>query len=83
VTERFVVPVRLFGRHRELAGAAELSVELAVGGTVGDVKQALAAHPGLSGPQSFAIAVNRRYEPDDSPVTEGDEVAVIPPVAGG
>ena len=83
MTDRFVVPVRLFGLHRELTGSAELSVELTVGGTVGDVREAIAAHPGISGSHGFAIAVNRSYEPDDAPVTEGDEVAVIPPVAGG
>ena len=30
-----------------------------------------------------AVALNRTYQPDESPVLEGDEVAVIPPVAGG
>ena len=30
-----------------------------------------------------AVALNRSYQPDEAPVREGDEVAVIPPVAGG
>lgn len=32
--------------------------------------------------QAF-IAVNHSYAPDDQPIAEGDEVAVIPPVSGG
>jgi molybdopterin converting factor small subunit len=84
VTGRFEVDVFLFGRHRELAGAAVISVELAAGGTVADLRRTLSGHPSLgSAVEGSAVALNRRYEPDDSPVVAGDEVAVIPPVAGG
>lgn len=82
--DRFEVSVRLFGQHRELAGASCVSVELREGGTVGDVRKALAEHPALGGVlEGAAVALNQRYEVDDSTVVEGDEVAVIPPVAGG
>jgi molybdopterin synthase catalytic subunit len=82
--ERFEVPVRLFGRHRELAGESVVSVVLAAGGTVRDLRVALAGHPALEGAlEGSAVAVNRRYEPDETLVADGDEVAVIPPVAGG
>ena len=84
VTERFEVSVRLFGKHRELAGESVVSVELAAGATVADLRRALAGHTSLGGSlEGAAVALNRRYQPDESPVTEGDEVAVIPPVAGG
>ena len=84
VTDRFEVAVRLFGQHRELAGDSVIAVELAAGGTVADLKKALAAHPALGvALEGAAIALNRRYQPDESPVLDGDEVAVIPPVAGG
>lgn len=84
MTERFEVSVRLFGKHRELAGESVVSVELAVGGTVADLRRALAGHASLGRSlEGAAVALNRRYEPDESPVLEGDEVAVIPPVAGG
>jgi molybdopterin converting factor small subunit len=82
--DRFEVPVRLFGRHRELAGESVISVVLAAGATVGDVRIALAGHPDIGGVlEGAAVAVNRRYEPDGALVSDGDEVALIPPVAGG
>ena len=34
-------------------------------------------------PEEPAIAVNRTYAFLDEPLSEGDEVAFIPPVAGG
>jgi len=84
VTGRFEVEVLLFGRHRELAGQSVVSVELAAGGTVADLRRALSEHPAVGAAlEGCAVALNRRYESDDSPVLEGDEVAVIPPVAGG
>lgn len=84
MTERFEVSVRLFGKHRELAGESVVSVELAAGGTVADLRRALAGNVSLGRSlEGAAVALNRRYEPDESPVLEGDEVAVIPPVAGG
>jgi len=83
-TAHFDIPVRLFGRHRELIGHAEVSVRLFVGATVGDVRVALAGHPALRDSLAgSALALNRRYEADDAPVDPGDEVAIIPPVAGG
>ena len=84
MTDRFEVAVRLFGQHRELAGASVITVELAAGGTVADIRTALAAHPALGvALRGSAVALNRTYQPDESPVLAGDEVAVIPPVAGG
>ena len=84
MTTRFDVPVRLFGRHRDLVGEPVLLVELVAGGTVGDLRRRLGEHPRLAGSlEGAAVALNRRYETDDSQVSAGDEVAIIPPVAGG
>ena len=84
MTERFEVSVRLFGKHRELAGESVVCVELAEGGTVADLRRALSGHVSLGRSlEGAAVALNRRYEPDECPVSEGDEIAVIPPVAGG
>jgi molybdopterin converting factor subunit 1 len=84
VTDRFEVAVRLFGQHRELAGESVISVEFNAGGTVADLRKALAAHPVLGAAlDGSAVALNRTYQTDDALVREGDEVAVIPPVAGG
>jgi len=84
VSDRFPVRVRVFGRHREIAGSPVVEVELETGGTVADLRRVLAEHPVLGGSLGgAAIALNRRYGSDDSVVAVGDEVAIIPPVAGG
>ncbi len=80
------LPVRvlLFGRYRELAGSGEVRLELPPGSRVRDVVSALRARPALAAlPADPAVAVNRRYEGPDRALAAGDEVALIPPVAGG
>ena len=76
--------VRLFGVHRESAGTPALDIELTPGSTVGDLRAALASHPSIgSSLMVSAVAVNHVYASDDRTISEGDEVALIPPVAGG
>ena len=74
------VSVRLFAALRERAGSASLDVVLADGATVGDVWAPL----GLGDePPGLLYAVNRAYADRGEPLSEGDEIAVIPPVSGG
>jgi molybdopterin converting factor subunit 1 len=74
-----------FGIVRERLGRREESREIATGATVGDLLDELAASHGIFalGAGSIRIAVNREYVEKDHVLAEGDEVAVIPPVAGG
>jgi molybdopterin converting factor subunit 1 len=74
-----------FGIVRERLGRREESREIASGSTVGDLVAELAASHGIFalGAGSIRIAVNREYVENDHVLAEGDEVAVIPPVAGG
>ena len=84
MSDRFSVRVQLFGQHREIVGSSVVELELEAGGTVADLRGLLAAYSVLGDwLGGSAIAVNRRYERDDSVVAAGDEVAIIPPVAGG
>ena len=80
-----MVKVLLFAAVREVVGARER--ELAVDGasTAGSVLAALCAmHPALEAyVPSLRVAVNGDYVALDAPVRGGDEVAIIPPVAGG
>jgi molybdopterin synthase catalytic subunit len=74
------VHVRLFAALRERAGSGTLELELGDGATVGDVWPAL----GLgTEPPGILYALNRAYVERQSPLSSGDEVAVIPPVSGG
>jgi len=79
------VDVRLFARAKELLDRNQVTVALAPGGTVGDLRRQLETlHPRLAGLLgSSAIAVNRTYVDDDHALAPGDDVAIIPPVAGG
>jgi molybdopterin synthase catalytic subunit len=79
------VRVRLFAIQRELAGAREVPLDLPDGATVADAWTALIAiHPPLApGRASVRFARNGAYAEESTPLAEGDEVAMIPPVSGG
>lgn len=78
------VTVLLFARVADLLGAASVTLTLPDPARAGDVLPALRALPGGDGiPPSTRIAINHAFAADDAPVAPGDEVAVIPPVAGG
>ena len=74
------VVVKLFAGLRELAGTGQRDLELPEGASVGDVWPAL----GLgTEPSGLLYAVNKEYAERSQALTEGDEVALIPPVSGG
>src|SRR6476619_5224221 len=74
------VAVRLFAALRERAGARETALELDEGASIDDVWPAL----GLGDePAGLVYAVNRAYVDRGTPLADGDEVALIPPVSGG
>ena len=78
------VKVRLFASYAESLGKSELSLDLGVGATVADVMKAVAEMPGANGlPPSPLVAVNCSYAMATTNLTDGDEIAFIPPVAGG
>jgi MoaE-MoaD fusion protein len=74
------VSVRLFAGLRERAGQDQLELELPDRASVGD---ALAALAPLTGGVRVVMAVNREYADASTPLTTGDELALIPPVSGG
>jgi molybdopterin synthase catalytic subunit len=78
------VLVRLFASYREAAGRGQFEMELPEGARVRDVlARVLADHPLLRSQREIVAARNREYVGLDEPVTDGDEVALIPPVSGG
>ena len=79
------IRVKFFALARDLAGAAETTVAVAEGATVGQVwDEVIRRHPGLARYRDeFLLAVNRRFAPPDRVLDPGDELAVIPPVSGG
>jgi molybdopterin converting factor subunit 1 len=79
------VTVRLFARLRDIAGASELARDVNAGATIGDVWRQLAGEfPGLAEyERSISSAVNADYARMDHGVSDGDEIAFLPPVSGG
>jgi molybdopterin converting factor subunit 1 len=78
------VTVLLFASYADAFGASSLSVDLPRDATVADLLAQLRARPGAERlPPAPLVAVNQRYAEMTSAVCAGDEVAVIPPVAGG
>ncbi|HXY20388.1 MAG TPA: MoaD/ThiS family protein [Gemmatimonadales bacterium] len=78
------VCIRLFATYAEAAGRDAIEVTLPPGAVAADALAVVRAQPwaGRLAP-SPAVAVNRRYAKADAELRDGDEVAIIPPVAGG
>ncbi|MDB5173643.1 MAG: MoaD/ThiS family protein [Phycisphaerales bacterium] len=79
------ITIRLFAILRERCGVGEVSLNLPPGATVAVARDEFLKTFPQSGDvmARAAFAVNRSYAPAATPLHEGDEVAVIPPVSGG
>jgi MoaE-MoaD fusion protein len=79
------ITVRLFARLREQAGGGCHLLEIASPATLADVYQTLRdLHPGLEVEAGRVRAVRNLEMADwDELVSDGDEVAFLPPVSGG
>ena len=79
------VTVRLFARLRDLTGAGELIREVPPQATARQVWDDLV----LEWPQlleyekAISVAVNTEYARMNASVSDGDEIAFMPPVSGG
>jgi len=79
------VTVRLFAMLREQAGWRERDFELGAGATIDDAWSAVTdVAPNLAAHRAAVrFARNREYAAPDEPLSDGDELVLIPPVAGG
>lgn len=78
------IRVLLFARYADLLGTTELVLGVPDPATVGGVVAAVRSRPGGAGlPPILLVAVNARQATLDTPVGPGDEVALLPPMAGG
>jgi len=77
------VKVLVFASYAEALGRGELDVELPAGATVADCVAEIRRGTGAGVPPAPLVAVNRRYARPEHTLSEGDEVALIPPLAGG
>jgi len=79
------IRVLYFAVFREQIGRDEEAVELASGARVRDAVAALGDRHAAIGRlrEKFRVAVNQEFSDDDRALADGDELALIPPVAGG
>jgi molybdopterin converting factor subunit 1 len=79
------VTIRLFARLRDIAGAAELTRDVAPGASVADVWRGLVLEFPEMGryDSSISSAVNTDYAKMNATLSDGDDVAFLPPVSGG
>jgi molybdopterin converting factor small subunit len=78
------VSVRLFAQYREWAGQEVFEMDLPPGSSAHDLISRVRSVELLQRlPVLPAIAINQVYAPLSTRLQDGDEVALIPPVAGG
>lgn len=75
--------VLLFASWADALGSRDVDIDVADDATAGDVLAALESRSAGTGLPRPALAVNRCIVPLHTRIAHGDEVAVIPPVAGG
>ena len=78
------IRVLLFARYAELIGHPELQIDVSAPATVRTVLDRLRVLAGGAQlPPSPLVARNRVHAQLDTALEDGDELAVLPPLAGG
>lgn len=79
------IQLLLFASYRDLTGVSELAVEVRDGSSAASALAELRSRDARFAvlPPRPAVAINREYAPLDHALHDGDELALIPPVAGG
>lgn len=78
------VTVLLFASYADAIGRSSLRLDVETGATAGDIVEKVREMTGDNRlPPAPMVAVNEQYASPDIQLRPGDEVALIPPVAGG
>jgi sulfur-carrier protein len=83
--DRLTVTVKLFAAYQEAYGVPELTLNLPAGAVVATVRDRLLSdHPELEQWRDLTrFGVNLQFVEPHTPLENGDEVVLIPPVSGG
>lgn len=79
------VAIKLFAQYAELVGLPQLELELPQGATVADAVAVLRAQVPAAAqlPERPLAARNLTHVLSTQPLADGDELALLPPLAGG
>jgi molybdopterin converting factor small subunit len=79
------VRCRLFARYAEVVGRDEVTLQLPPGAVVSDAITALrsAVRGAEALPETPLVAINLQHVLPGTPLRDGDELALLPPLAGG
>jgi molybdopterin converting factor subunit 1 len=76
--------ISLYGITRDIVGTSVIELPAPAPATVGALMAEMCRqYPALSQLRSCAVAVNNEYADENHPLHTVDEIALIPPVAGG
>ena len=80
-----IIHLRFYARYAELVGRDEMQLPVPLPATVRDVVRCVREQlPGGNDiPERPLAALNLTHVKLDAPVHDGDEVALLPPLAGG
>lgn len=77
------INIKYFGSVAEATGKDQESMELPAPTTVHAINEALKAQYGNLGKLKYRIAVNQELVAEQHEVNNNDELALLPPFAGG
>jgi molybdopterin converting factor small subunit len=77
------IQVVLLGQYREARDANEFTLELPAGSTAASAVRLVRAGGNTVIPPEPVVAINYEQSSLDTVLQDGDEVALLPPVAGG
>ncbi|HET7056518.1 MAG TPA: MoaD/ThiS family protein [Thermomicrobiales bacterium] len=77
------VTVLLFASYAESLGKSSVTLDLPEGAKVADAVARIQASAAGALPPRPLVAINQSYAALSDRLTAGDELAIIPPVAGG
>lgn len=78
-----VVQIAAFGPLTDVLGSEPIEMDVSLPATVAALRAELIRRfPGLAG-QRYRLAVDERLVAEDASITAADEIALLPPFAGG
>lgn len=85
MSETITITLKLFAIYQEALGVPEKALTLPMGYTAGDVRDLLLTeHPQLAPWKDLTrFGINLQFAEESTPLQEGDELVLIPPVSGG